>query len=447
MFAVVRYCRALARNHRALPNASLTLPSPEKRERDHAHDDTITTSGRYGVSPTIGDAIVTNRAPEFLLFSLLACASANAGAPDRTPKWEASEHKIELASPQDALTVAQIRRGEAITTLLVVRVDGTHAQVIDLSALSGLDDSNPFSVVGHFEREILEKMASSPSKLIKFPISELLPIGPVGTRQIAAGANYPEHGAEAEIDEVFLFPKISKITPPVSRIATGPGVLLDYEVEICARFDRSIRSMADFEAATVGLFLCGDFSDRAELARNVDLKNVASGDGFADGKSGDDRFPVGALLVLPKDWKTFLRTTSISTHVNDERRQFATGGEMIKDLRSLVAAALKYGATRTWNYAGGRIPLFDAGVGISTDVALLTGTGEGVVFRPPSAQFMARLMPEEGEPSKETVGAVIGDWVREAEASRQYLQPGDVVRYSSNRLGTILVNVELASAR
>ena len=84
--------------------------------------------------------------------------------------------------------------------------------------------------------------------------------------------------------------------PVRSRVDSKPDVLLDYEVELCMRFDRTISSPEDFDAAVKGLFLCGDFTDRGKLIRLVDPDNLDSGRGFSDGKSRVDFYPSGALL-------------------------------------------------------------------------------------------------------------------------------------------------------
>jgi 2-keto-4-pentenoate hydratase/2-oxohepta-3-ene-1,7-dioic acid hydratase in catechol pathway len=102
-------------------------------------------------------------------------------------------------------------------------------------------------------------------------IKDLLPAAGGGVRHLATGTNFREHAKEAGIDTVFNFPKFGPATPARSTVKLRPGALLDYEVEICARFDRDIRSLADFDAARKGFFLCGDFTDRARLLRLIDL--------------------------------------------------------------------------------------------------------------------------------------------------------------------------------
>lgn len=126
---------------------------------------------------------------------------------------------------------------------------------------------------------------------------------------------------------------------------------------LAACLDIELRSMSDFDAARKGLFLCGDFTDRAALVRNIDLKNITSGDGFADAKSGPDRFPTGPLLVVPRDWKTFLGGVTIATHVDGAPRQAARAADMIKDLPTIVRETLSEAGTRTWSYGGARIPM------------------------------------------------------------------------------------------
>ena len=160
-------------------------------------------------------------------------------------------------------------------------------------------------------------------------------------------------------------------------------MLLDYEVEFCMRFDRAIASVEDFDAAAKGLFLCGDFTDRAKLTRLVDPDNLDSGSGFSDGKSGPDFFPAGALLVVPRDWKSFVADERFMTFVNGQRRQDARGGEMTLDFRELVAKALGDMDSPRFLYRGEYFKLAPEGQ-IDADMTLMSGTAEGVIFTGPS---------------------------------------------------------------
>lgn len=338
-----------------------------------------------------------------------------------------------LAPLEQAHTFAQVRQGDRVHTLLAVKLDAGKLTAVDLSAAIGLYSADAFDVISRFDGAALDALARQAPATVSHPLAQLLGVGPRGLAHIAAGTNYPAHGEEVGMHQAFLFPKLSAAGGPRSKVAAAPGALLDYEVEVCARFDRELRSNADFDAARKGFFLCGDFSDRATLVRNINLRNPASGDGFADAKSGPDRFPSGALLVVPRDWKTFLQGVTIATYVDGQQRQHARAGDMIKDLRAIVSETLDEAGARSWSYAGGRIPMV-ARAAIGTESAVLTGTGDGVVFKEPEPAVIAAVMRA---PDRAAQLAQIERYLAREAARRIYLQPGNRVRHASNYLGWI----------
>lgn len=354
----------------------------------------------------------------------------------------AEDGRPALAPIQAAHTFAQVHQGTRIATLLVVALSKDSIRAVDLSALNQHYRADVFDVIGSFTPAELDEHASGPKKIASYPIDQLIGVGPRGLAHIAAGTNYPEHGKETGMDQgAFLFPKLSPAGSPRTEVTTAPGVLLDYEVEVCARFDREVRSLADFDAARKGFFLCGDFSDRATLFRNIDLSNPYSGDGFADAKSGPDRFPTGPFLVVPRDWKRFMQSLTIRTYVDDSLRQSASAGDMIKDLRTIVEETLAEAGTRTWSYRNDRIAMVKRAA-IATDSAILTGTAEGVVFQEPGPALIEELMAAKNRGQQL---AIIDRYIAEEDAKRIYLQPGGRVRHESNYLGWIDARVVAAS--
>jgi 2-keto-4-pentenoate hydratase/2-oxohepta-3-ene-1,7-dioic acid hydratase in catechol pathway len=366
----------------------------------------------------------------------LAATGSQAAAPAATPLL------TRLAPIATAHTFAQTRQGDAVSTLLVLALSGDRITALDLSAASGLYSADAFDVINRFTAAELDALAAQARDTRSYALTALRGVGPRGLAHIAAGTNYPAHGEEVGIDDAFLFPKLSQATGPRTTIVAAPGVLLDYEVEVCARFDREIRSMADFDAARKGLFLCGDFSDRAAMMRNLNLRDIRSGDGFADAKSGPDRFPAGPFLVVPRDWRPFLAGVVIDTHVDGQRRQHANAGDMIKDLRTIVQETLDAATTRTWSFQGGRIAMTPRPA-IGTDSAILTGTGDGVVFQQPGPDVMKALAVA---PDRAGQRAVIDRYIAAQDKRRIYLQPGNRVRYTSNYLGSIDTAVVAPSA-
>ncbi|MGX1171653.1 fumarylacetoacetate hydrolase family protein [Pseudomonas sp. R151218B TE3479] len=346
-----------------------------------------------------------------------------------------------LAPLETAHTFAQVRKGNIPSTLLIVALSDAGVMAIDLSELTGLHSADAFDVISRFTTAQLDALVGQRSKMQTHSYARLLGVGPRGLAHIAAGTNYPEHGKEVGVDEAFLFPKISPASGPRSTMVAPVGALMDYEVEVCARFDREVRSLADFDEARKGFFLCGDFSDRATLVRHINLKDVTSGDGFPDAKSGSDRFPVGPFLVVPKDWKAFLADVVIETYVDGARRQQASAGDMIKDLRTIVQETLAQAKTRTWSYQGGRIPMVDRPA-IGTGSAILTGTGDGVIFKEPGPEVINELMAA-GNRAQQL--GVIEKYLAGELSKGIYLRPGSSVRYYSNYLGSIDTDVISAS--
>lgn len=376
--------------------------------------------------------------PALALISALAIPVTESTA---APVNRAAAAKPMLAPVQIAHTFAQVRRGNFVSTLLVITLSETSVTAIDLSKISGVHSADAFDVIKRFSTAQLDTLAGQPSQTQAHPLVRLIGIGPRGVAHIAAGTNYPEHGKEVGVDEAFLFPKISPASGPRSELIAAPGTLMDYEVEVCARFDRELKSVADFDEARKGFFICGDFSDRATLVRNINLKDVTSGDGFPDAKSGSDRFPTGPFLVVPKDWKAFLADVVIETYVDGDRRQHSNAGDMIKDLRTIVQETLEQATTRTWSYQGGRIPMVDRPA-IGPESAVLTGTGDGVVFKEPGPDVINKLM---GASNRDQQLSVIEDYLAGEVKKGIYLRPGNSVRYSSNYLGSINTDVVAGS--
>lgn len=353
---------------------------------------------------------------------------------------------LQLAPMQEAVTLARVsRRDGSVATLLVTGLEHDGIRAVDLSRATSLASADPFEVLAALPREQLEALATGADSQERVAMGDLLPAAPSGSRHIGTGTNFPEHAEEASSNAVFQFPKFGSAMPARSSVAWKPNVLLDYEVELCMRFDRVIRSAEDFDAALKGLFLCGDFTDRSQLIRLIDPDNLDSGRGFSDGKSRADFYPSGALLVVPRDWKTFVDRERITTRVNGEPRQDARGGEMTMDFRALALKALGDMERDRFLYDGGYYKLVPQ-TAITPDMTLMSGTAEGVIFTQPTRGdiiegavcwlFSAGWARGEG-----LVPSVIETFIDNELASGHFLQPGDVVEHRSSHLGDIVVQV------
>ena len=81
-----------------------------------------------------------------------------------------------------------------------------------------------------------------------------LPAAGTAARHVASGTNFPEHQEETGSESVFNFLKFGVATPPVATVSNDVEELLDYEVEICTRFNRDIELIEDFDAVQKSFF-------------------------------------------------------------------------------------------------------------------------------------------------------------------------------------------------
>lgn len=355
-----------------------------------------------------------------------------------------------IAPLDQALTLAQIESPSGLDTILVLEDPGpTNSSAgvlgLNLSKLYGRTPDDPLAMVASVgQKRIRQDLSANVSLLRNYDRGDFVISPAIGTAHVAAGTNYPAHGEEVGVDEVFLFPKFSTPTPYATSVTAPPGGLLDYEIELCARFDRDVASLQDFTEAVKGVFLCGDLTDRATLMREIDTDDVASGRGFTDAKSGNDRFPVGPFTVVPDDWQAFLSGIRMTLSVNGEIRQDARGADMILRLDDIVSETLKQGGALRWTRQGERIRLIEESK-IRAGQAVLTGTPEGVVFRRPTGSFIfwnsARWLFTLGFLGGSPLNYVIERFIEAARNEGNYLQPGDSVVMQASYLGRIELTI------
>lgn len=351
-----------------------------------------------------------------------------------------------LAPLDEALTLASYEsETDAIATLLVTGFDGETVTGVDLSGFWAERTGNPLLDLASVDREAITQAAIEALPQMTMGIEYLLPSAPGGVAHIGTGTNFPEHAEEANSGSVFQFPKFGPATPARTSIRAREGILLDYEVELCMRFDRDIASLDDFDAAVKGVFLCGDFTNRNALVQMADPDNLDSGFGFSDAKSGTGHYPSGPFIVVPRDWKSFVANLRMTTSVNGDPRQDARGGEMTLDFRSLAEKALGDMAKPRFSYAGEFHPLAPEGR-ITQDMTLMSGTSEGVIFTPPSRADMIEGIVAyilRGGPLARAglVNTVKREFIANELESGHFLKPGDTVVHGSNHLGDIIVEV------
>ena len=352
-----------------------------------------------------------------------------------------------LASPDEAWTLAQAfadDEGEKLATLLVIGFTDRDVEAVDLSRFTGSRSSDPFAVLQAVDEDTLAELFASGPR-VRYAYEDIRPAAPNGERHVATGTNFPEHAEEASSDAVFQFPKFGGASPARTRVEWRDDVLLDYEVELCMRFDRPVSTIEDFDAAVKGLFLCGDFTDRATLIRLIDPDNLDSGNGFSDGKSRVDFYPSGPFLVIPRDWRSFVAEERMMTFVNDEPRQDARGKEMTLDFRGLTEKALGDMEKPRFLFQGQRYRL-TPDPRITPAMTLMSGTAEGVIFTPPSRADiieggLSYLFTGGWLSGQGPVAHIIDVFVENELDSDHYLMSGDVVEFNSSRLGNILIDV------
>lgn len=415
--------------------------------------------------------------PAVLLAATVSFISAPVWADHKTPSMQA-EDKVttyELAPLTQALTLAQIERDGQHHTLAVIQADSQWVTGINLSAWfnqypkdsltlvreqgltnliallqsqgtgkqlpgtgkPGVSENQQQTIAG---LQQISALQDAGMMLEKIPAHALLPAGGAENTQLAAGTNYEEHGEETDVDEVFLFPKYSATGGYITQVQARSDQMMDYEVELCARWDREITTLADYQASQPGLFLCGDFTDRAEMLRKINLDNIASGHGFTDAKSGHDRFPTGRWLVVPVDWRNILPEIRLQTWVNRELKQNSRADKMIKDLDTLVTDILEKGQEKDWRYQNQPVALM-TGASIPQGQSLLTGTPEGVIFNTPGVGYYITTLSKwlltfqfvESGP----MDYLIDELIEDSTAQKRYLQPGDHVTLKGRYLGDI----------
>jgi len=382
-----------------------------------------------------------------LVAAVLLLAWATSPDPRLNPASFEAEPVTQAIAPLDeAITLAQYRaaNGETVT-MQIVAFSGQTATGVDLAELGAVPGDDPFAVLASAKAPPITEATVRGYPATNIAISDLLPTGTSGTQHIGTGTNFPEHAAESNSQSVFQFPKFGPATPARTQVRANEGILLDYEVELCMRFDRDIASPADFDAAVKGLFLCGDFTNRNVLVNLADPDNLNSGYGFSDSKSGPDSYPTGPFLVIPKDWAAFAAKLRMTTSVNGQPRQDARGQEMTLDFRQLAEKALGDMAEPRFLYKDA-FHLLAQDKRIDTGSTLMSGTSEGVIFTPPTRRDIIEGMLHylgQGGPfsDRSFLDTIRQTFIGNEIESGHFLQPGDIVRHGSNFLGDIEIRV------
>jgi 2-keto-4-pentenoate hydratase/2-oxohepta-3-ene-1,7-dioic acid hydratase in catechol pathway len=274
-----------------------------------------------------------------------------------------------MAPPEDALTLAV---SDAGAVLLVTGVDADGITAVDINAVTGqsftdaIDARRGLGVLGLRTLYDSDRRSFYRWDALSLPVAPRYP-------HIAAGTNYRAHAREVGLEEEpFLFPKLSRPTAWDSGVL--PGARLDYEVELCAVL---LTDHSAAQPATLGYMLCGDFTDRWTLVRDLDLDGEMGRTGFPLAKGGKSRLPVGPLLLMPAE-EDFYEGLELSLYLDGALRQRDFARQMVWSPREILDKAL---VDCESPYLSGADTVHITGCErIPAGSIILTGTPEGVLF-------------------------------------------------------------------
>jgi 2-keto-4-pentenoate hydratase/2-oxohepta-3-ene-1,7-dioic acid hydratase in catechol pathway len=382
-----------------------------------------------------------------VLIGLLLALVAMVGlypAPNKPPPRPAPTTRLsatlEIAPTAEALTFARFGEGATAKTLAVKSYQDGSVSGVDLTSLMqpGEDAIALYNRLGY---DRISAFVAEASTAVSHDAATLAV--PVDLRNVhaAVATNYPEHANEAKVkDGPFMFAKVAQPTASRAAIPAIDG-LLDYEVELCLV---TLTPLKAADGAKGGLILCNDVTDRAALMRGADVRNVSSGDGFTDGKSGAGFLPVGDLFVVPRDLKAFVAPLDLQLSVNGEPRQRTRVTQWIWDLDRLVLeTAKRQGVRWTWRQGSAQLPVSVDGI-IADRTLILAGTPAGTIFKGPSLATYVRGAGDWilGFGKGGLIKRIVERAITDDKASGAFLMPGDVVSIRVGRLGSLDNRVE-----
>lgn len=375
---------------------------------------------------------------------------------------------VTIADPDEALTFARIGAPGQHRLLAVTRYHGGVLSAVDLSAAGG---NRPRQDAGELLLELgydgvrdLVRGAADSARL-EVPAGDLVIPVDVHEHHIAAATNFPEHAGDAGVEKgPFLFAKLVTPTESTSTVSARGG-LLDYEVEVAwltfaplaqdgkaargasaapgADLPRDSNASPNTKPAAgvglIGLILANDYTDRETLLHHINPFDVESGDGFTTGKSAPGWLPLGNLLVVPRDHRSFVRDLELRLYVNGSLRQRSRANEMIWDFDEVVAHTFAWKDKR-WEHRGEQVSLLGASPdAIAAHTLILSGTPHGTVFAGLRARHflggLGRWLT--GGWSRAPFHSVADAYAADARSVSAYLQPGDKVDIHVERLGVL----------
>jgi len=349
-----------------------------------------------------------------------------------------------IKMPEDALTLSRFHQDGKIHTLAVLEDDGENITGIDLTRELKRYEQHSFDVIKELNfNEVVEVIRKSKWK-VKLKYENLLPCVE-GEKHLAIGINYADHGEETGQVKPFMFPKYVNTDPAIHQLNYTEGWLLDHEVELGMVFPKPVCSITEINSAVIGFLVVNDFTDRATLMRKMDSQNVIGGRGFPDAKSKKGFLPTGPYMVIPRDWRTFVKELHLKLAVNGEIRQNGSAKDMVWDIGEIIRRSLAVGGERKSFYQDQMVKLFE-GECIPANSIIITGTPSGVVFKAPTRGFIAGAVTKYifsgGFFSNKMHPYILQQYLKKEMGNPRYLRPGDQIESSINFLGTIKTTVQ-----
>jgi 2,4-diketo-3-deoxy-L-fuconate hydrolase len=264
-------------------------------------------------------------------------------------------HNFSVAPAEDALTFARYEDSSGIHVLLVTNYTSDWIEGIDVNTALQDDEIN---ILNLFKTIGYDKFTGLNKDTVITRVSADKIIMPIdtGSKHIAMGGNYVEHGKEVDIEDPWIFPKIVLPTNASADVPRNTG-MLDSEVEMGLVLLDDSQKEDDFPEY-MGIILVNDFSDRKLLVEKTNIMSNEPCTGCTEGKSRENYLPIGNLLVIPRDFQTFYPDIEIRLYINEKLRQKASVSELTHN-PSQIIENIWTNANKLYSYQNEEIPLID----------------------------------------------------------------------------------------
>jgi len=351
---------------------------------------------------------------------------------------------LKIKSPEEAITISRFYQDGKVHTLAVLDDDGERVTGVDLSAELKRYAHHSFDVIRNLEFDELVKLIRTSSTQLIVKYDDLLPCV-AGEQHLAIGINYAEHGKETGQVRPFMFPKYVHTDPAIHQLNYTGGWLLDHEVELGIVFPSAVCAVADLDHMMIGFLVVNDFTDRATLMRKMDSKDVTGGKGFPDAKSKKGFLPTGPYIVIPRDWRAFVKELKLQLSVNGTVRQDGAAKDMVWDIEKIIEHSLAVKGEKKSFYQDKMVGLFE-GDCIPANSIIITGTPSGVVFNAPTKGFIfgtvTKYIFTGGFFRAKMHPYILRQYLKKEIKNPRYLKPGDHIESSISFLGSIKTNVK-----